>query len=108
MPVHLDPAGDALTIRLEGDIDIGCAATLHRLLLETLNPDCPGANHATRISLAKINAIDITAVQLLWAAEREAQSTGQPLASADAWPAPVAELLRHSGFSRLPFSADAA
>ncbi|MGC2637299.1 MAG: STAS domain-containing protein [Acidobacteriaceae bacterium] len=108
MPVRFDPAGDAATICLEGDIDIGCAATLRQLLLEALNPDRAAVNHATRISLARITAVDVTAVQLLWAAEREAQSTGHPLPLADPWPAPVAEMLRDAGFSRLPFSADAA
>lgn len=108
MPVRFDSTGDAATIRLEGDVGIGCAAALRRLLLEALNLDGSGANHATRISLAKITTVDVTAVQLLWAAEREARRSGRPLPAVDAWPAAVVEVLHGTGFAALPFFVDAA
>jgi ABC-type transporter Mla MlaB component len=107
VPVRFDSTGDAATIRLEGDVGINCAAALRQHLMEALSSD-RNANHATRISLAEISAIDITAVQLLWAAERESRRSGQPLSAVDAWPAAVVELLHGTGFSALPFSAGAA
>lgn len=107
MPVRFDLTGDAATIRLEGDVGISCAAALRQLLMEALSSD-RGANHTTRISLAKITTIDITAVQLLWAAERESRRSGQPLSAVDSWPAAIVELLHGTGFSALPFSAGAA
>ena len=71
MPVTLEQK-DALTlIQLEGAIDIGCAAELKELLMEKLK-----SGAAVYVSLESATGLDITAVQLLWAAAREAQRVG--------------------------------
>ena len=58
-------------IGLEGAIDIASAAELKKLLLEGLN-----SGREVRVSLAGATDLDVTAVQLLWAAEREASRSG--------------------------------
>jgi anti-anti-sigma regulatory factor len=71
VPVTLEQK-DALTlIQLEGSIDIGCAAELKELLIEKLK-----SGSAVNVALESVTGLDITAVQLLWAAAREAQRAG--------------------------------
>jgi len=71
VPVTLNQDGSLSLLRLKGAIDIGCAAELKRLLLEAFKSGgevCVSAEGATDL--------DSTAVQLLWAAEREAKGAG--------------------------------
>ena len=71
MPVTLEQK-DALTlIQLEGAIDVGCAAELKELLIEKLK-----SGLAVQVALESATVLDVTAVQLLWAASREAQRVG--------------------------------
>ena len=71
MPVTLEQK-DALTlIQLEGAVDIGCAAELKELLIEKLK-----SGSAVYVALESATGLDVTAVQLLWAAGREAKRVG--------------------------------
>lgn len=97
MPVRLDPSEAPGIIRLEGEIDIGCAADLRAVLEKALS-----ARNETRISLATATGIDVTAVQLLWAAEREARATGMVLALEGPVPEVLRSTLREAGFERFP------
>ncbi|MGA8108768.1 MAG: STAS domain-containing protein [Acidobacteriaceae bacterium] len=92
-------------IRLEGDIDIGCAAELKQVLEEALAGR--DGSRETRISLATATAMDVTAVQLLWAAERAARASGMVLALESPVPEVLRATLREAGFERFPFSDDA-
>ena len=65
MPVTFDPGAEPGLIRLEGEIDISQADELKRVLLAALQE-----KHEVRIALESASGMDITAVQLLWAAER--------------------------------------
>lgn len=85
-------------IRLEGEIGIADAARLKEVLLEALRP---GAG--ARIALETASSLDVTAVQLLWAAERAAQAAGVPLALEGTVPEKLRNPLREEGFERLPF-----
>jgi anti-anti-sigma regulatory factor len=90
-------------VRLEGEIGIADAARLKAVLLEALGP---GAG--ARIALETATGLDVTAVQLLWAAERAAQATGVPIALEGTVPEKLRATLREAGFGRLPFVDDGA
>jgi len=59
------------TIALEGGIDIGLSAELKKALVEAL-----AAGKKVSVNLGKVTDLDVTAVQLLWAAKREARVAG--------------------------------
>lgn len=71
MPLTLKRSENLNTICLEGDIDIGCAAELKSLLVQAL-----GSGREVQVSVATATNLDITAVQLLWAARRVAKALG--------------------------------
>ncbi|HTW65965.1 MAG TPA: STAS domain-containing protein [Bryobacteraceae bacterium] len=82
-------------LRLEGDCGMNCAAGLKGLLLEGLasgRPVCVDFDEAA--------AIDISILQLFWAAEREAIRTGSGFSSRAS--DPVRILAREAGFERFP------
>jgi len=87
---------------LEGEVNIECAAALKSALGAAL-----GAEGPVKISLAGVTGMDVTALQLLAAAEREARAAGRPL-SADGWPEALRVELRAAGFRELPLSGSAA
>jgi anti-anti-sigma factor len=84
MAILLSHNDHTLTIALEGSIDIGAAAELKAALLDAL---LAGKNVC--LSLSRVTDLDVTAFQLLWAAEREAEQTGARLALAGPLQEPV-------------------
>jgi anti-anti-sigma factor len=100
--VRFDRSTEPGVIRLEGAIDIDRAAELKEALLEAL-----ASGQAVRISLQAATSIDVTAVQLLWAAEREAGASGTVLALEGAVPEIVRATLSEAGFERFPFAEKA-
>lgn len=86
-------------IRLEGEVGAGNAEELKEALLEAL------ASHGqARISLETATGIDVTAVQLLWAAGQKAKSSGMVLALEGPVPQALRATLREAGFEQFPFS----
>jgi anti-anti-sigma factor len=79
-------------IRLEGAIDISSAAELKQLLIEAL-----GTGKEARVQLEAATDLDVTAVELLWAAEREAKRTGAGFSLAGPMPAAVTAALADAG-----------
>ncbi len=70
MEVTLEQNNALSLIRLQGAIDIGCAAELKRLLVQALE-----SGSEVRVSLEAVADLDVTAVQLLWAAARQAKAS---------------------------------
>jgi anti-anti-sigma factor len=103
VPVTFDRRAEPGTIRLEGEIDIALAATLKEVLLEAL-----AMMGEVRISLETATGMDATAVQLLWAAEREAKASGVVLALEGPVPEKLRTTLREAGFERFPFTDERA
>ncbi len=99
MPVTFDRSAMPAVIRLEGDIDIASAGKLKEVLLEAL-----ASQGAARIALETATGMDVTAVQLLWAAEREARRSGVVLALEGPVPETLRAMLRQAGFERFPFA----
>lgn len=106
MSVRFDRSEAPGTIRLEGDIDVGCAAELKALLEEAMAPR-DGRQRGARIAVATATGMDVTAVQLLWAAEREAQAAGMVLALEGPVPEMLRTALREAGFQRFPLAPHA-
>jgi anti-anti-sigma factor len=102
VPVTFDRSEAPGVIRLEGDIDIASAAQLKEVLLEAL-----ALRGEAQISLETATGIDITAVQLLWAAEREAKASGVVLALKGPVPETLRATLHEAGFESFPFTNDA-
>ncbi|MGB9032536.1 MAG: STAS domain-containing protein [Acidobacteriaceae bacterium] len=103
MAVRFDRSEGPGVVRLEGEIGIADAAQLKEILQEALR-----AGAEARIALETASSLDVTAVQLLWAAERAAQAAGVPLALEGTFPENLRASLREAGFERLPFVADGA
>jgi anti-sigma B factor antagonist len=103
VPVAMDRSATPGTIRLEGEIDIARAAELKEVLVQALR-----SKSEIRIALGSATGIDVTAMQLLWAAEREAKASGVALALDGPVPETLRATLRAAGFERFPLSDETA
>jgi anti-anti-sigma regulatory factor len=99
MPVILDRSTTPPVIDLQGEVNIRCAAELKDLLIQTLALAGP-----LHIDLSAIKEIDITAIQLLWAAEREARKAGKEFLFVGTIPEIILAIVNHAGL-RLPLGA---
>jgi anti-anti-sigma regulatory factor len=95
LPVTMERHEDHSLIRVEGECTVTSAAELNRLLLEGF---ATGGN--LRLDLQGADQIDVTVLQLLWAAGREAERTGASVAVRLSEPAAMAA--REAGFERFP------
>ena len=98
MPVTVDRNETNWLIRLEGEFTLTSAAELKRTLLEWL-----AAGKDLQLDLERADAIDITVMQLLWAAGREAVRAGVGIVSRV--PEAAAIAVRDAGFKRFPGAA---
>ncbi len=73
MSVFLNREEDSSRVRLDGVLDISDAAELKAVLLEAL-----GRAKPVEVALDGASSLDVTAVQLLWAARREAETKAVP------------------------------
>ncbi len=71
MAITLDENELRIVVALEGTIDVSSASELKATLLKAL-----GVGKEVCISLDAATYLDVTAVQLLWAAERQARESG--------------------------------
>jgi anti-anti-sigma regulatory factor len=81
-------------------MDIACAADFKNLLIEAL-----ASGKELQLDLQKTEDLDLTALQLLWAAEREAKGSGRSFVLAGPLPAPLSERCSDAGFERFPIPA---
>jgi len=88
-------------IRLEGVLDIGGATELKQVLLQALESPGPA-----RIALEAVTEMDVTAMQLLWAAEQEARRSGKALALEGRVPEALRNQMQGAGFERVPFAEE--
>jgi anti-anti-sigma factor len=97
MGITLEESDTTSTIRLEGTVDISSAAELKTQLLQALD-----SGKAVRVSLEAATYLDVTAIELLWAAEREAIKRGVGFTLAEPAPEGVSAALLDAGFDRFP------
>jgi anti-anti-sigma regulatory factor len=80
---------------MEGQVTVASAGELKELLLEWL-----AARRDLELDLQRVEEIDITIMQLLWAAAREAGRMGVGVGACAS--AAAAAAARDAGFGRLP------
>ena len=98
MPLTVDRNATHWLIRLEGEVNITAAAELKGLLLEGL-----ASAQQLEVDLERSGEIDVTVLQLVWAAGREAASAGSGFVSRASEAA--ASLARGLGFDGFPAAA---
>ena len=101
MGIALEQSENSSVLRLDGVIDISCAAELKTLLLKSLS-----SGGEIRIALDGVTELDVTAVQLLWAAEREAARAAVAFALSGPMQEPVLSGLRLTGFEEYASTMD--
>jgi anti-anti-sigma regulatory factor len=102
MPALLDETETVPLLRIEGEADITTALELKALLLKAL-----AAGKGLRVSLEKAIDLDITAMQLLVATERDAAKSGTPFSIEGRVPDDVSVAMAHAGFRKFAVPAGA-
>ena len=97
MPLVLTQDQTVSVIQLEGEIAIGTASELKGAFVEALS-----SGKDVRVDPSRVTDVDITALQLLWAAERKAAASGIRFVLAHPWPEHVATIAANAGWTRLP------
>ena len=101
MPVTLAQGEAQCVIRLDGEINIGSAAELKKLLLQAL-----ASGRELRVDLEHATELDVTALQLLWAVEREARGSSRGFTLAGRVPAEISIAVVVAGFETFPVGMD--
>jgi anti-anti-sigma factor len=100
--IIVEQSKNSSVIRLEGTIDIAAAAEFKKSLLQSL-----GSGNEIRIALDGATDMDVTAVQLIWAARRAAEGTGLAFSLSFAVPASVSSALGKAGLQQFLAPVDA-
>jgi anti-anti-sigma factor len=98
--IKVEQRNEVNVVRLEGVIDIASAAELKTALLEALK-----SGKRLSISLDRCADMDVTAIQLLWTAEREARASGVGFALSGPVPETVSAALKDAGFEAFQLTA---
>lgn len=101
MPVTLDQTAGLSVIRLEGEINIASAGELKDLLLRGL-----ASGKELRVDMGKATELDVTALQLLWAADREARKSATRFLLAGPIPDEISVMAAEAGFDTFPVPTD--
>jgi len=97
LAIVLEQHEESNLIRLEGVIDIALAVELKKALLEALESSKP-----LSVALNADADLDVTAIQLLWAAEREAKASNVVFTLDGCVPDADSAVLKETGFERFP------
>ena len=103
MPVTLEQNETACLLRLEGEVGIFSATELAKLLKEAL-----ATEKEIRVDLQGVTDLDVTALQLLWAAGRTASQMGKRFGLVGRIPEPALLAASDSGLESLPILAEAS
>jgi anti-anti-sigma regulatory factor len=97
MPIALDKRETESMIRVEGEVGIASAAELKAILLQALS-----LGKKVSVDLEQATDLDVTTLQLLWAAERAFRAAGTEFVLDRPLPQPVAATLSEAGFETFP------
>jgi anti-anti-sigma factor len=103
MTITLAQSETLCLVRLEGEINVASASELKKLLLEALASQRP---REVRVELKNASELDISILQLLSAAEREARASGKRFSLAGGVPEQIAAAVAEAGFERFPVPPD--
>jgi anti-anti-sigma regulatory factor len=98
MPATVEEREDASLVRLEGVLDIAFAAEMKSVLLNAL-----ASKKKLRLTLDGATELDITALQLLYAAERDAAKAGIPFALQGSVPDEISVAMADAGLVKFEF-----
>jgi anti-anti-sigma factor len=97
LSITFEDSATRCVLRLEGEIDVSCSAELKRVLIEAIS-----SGKEVELDLAQASDLDVTAVQLLWAARREAEKAGASFAVAGDVPTNIGRAVGEAGFESFP------
>jgi anti-anti-sigma regulatory factor len=97
LPIAIDNSATRCVVRLEGDIDVTCSTELKRTLIEAIS-----SGKEVQIDLAQAGDLDVTAIQLLWAAKREAEKAALPFVVSAEVPENIHRAVCEAGFKNFP------
>ena len=100
MGITLEQREQESVLHLEESIDIAVAAEFRHMLREVLK-----GGKAVKIALDESAELDVTAVQLLWAAEREARALHLSYTLEGGVPEAISVTLKAAGFDKFPVPA---
>ena len=98
MPATVEERENASLVRLEGAVDIASAVEIKSIILNVL-----ASKKEIRLSLEDATEMDITAVQLLYAAERDAAKTGTSFALEGSVPDEISVAMTEAGLVKFNF-----
>ncbi|MGA7243713.1 MAG: STAS domain-containing protein [Terracidiphilus sp.] len=99
MAINVEDQNGRRRIRLDDVVDIAQAAELKQILMEAIGSFAP-----VSIQVSGASAIDVTAVQLLWAALSHASTTGKEFAIVGPWDEEIERSLSCTGISPIMHS----
>lgn len=111
MGAVVEQNGETSLIRLEGAIDIGCAAELKALLVQAIQSGIQSTiepSREVRVQQEAATDLDVTAAQLLWAAQREAKNAGVAFTFEGEMPDAAWAALANAGIQRFTTPVEAA
>ena len=97
MSVSLEQGEALCLIHLEGQVDINSAAELKKLLLLALH-----SGKEVRLDMERATELDVTALQLFWAASREAKGLEMTISVAGRVPEAITAAVIEAGFEEFP------
>ena|ERR1035441_5747859 len=95
MAFTIDESESTRVIHLTGNVDIASAADLRPVLIEALI-----SPQDIEINLTEATGIDLTAIQLLWAATHAARKSHKYFAAPGAVPAHISATICEAGFDQ--------
>jgi hypothetical protein len=100
MPLSINRSDETSFINIEGAITISSAAELKLMILQSLE-----LRQKLTFDLQNTTELDITALQLLWTTEREADIRGLPATIAGPVPDHIHVAAVSAGFQTFPLSS---
>jgi len=98
LPAMLEERENLSLVRLEGVIDISSAAEIKSLFLNALT-----SNKEIRLTLEGVTELDITALQVLYAAKQDAAKAGIPFVLDGSVPDEISVAMTDAGLAKLEF-----
>jgi anti-anti-sigma factor len=98
LPTTFEERENTSLVRMEGAIDIASAAEIKSALLDAL-----ASKTEIRLTLQGATELDVTAMQLLYAAERDAEKTGILFALEGSVPNEIAVAITEAGLVKFKF-----
>jgi anti-anti-sigma factor len=96
LPITCEESEGQVVLRLEGEIDVACSAELKSALVQGIS-----SAKSLQINTERVSDLDITALQLFWAAKRDAEGRGAAFVLAKDVPEAVRNAIHEAGFETL-------